>query len=391
MAGIQTIPREDFGGSLGQALAGGFQQGFQGGLERQYAQAQKQQKASSLQSALTKAQATYDDTTLSPEQKLVRLYKDLPDHPEVAQAIGQQMAATTKASQPKAPKQPPLSERQVPAEVTQGIQQIVDANPAASADELLLKMDQAGIPRAYSNQFSENRRRSQDATTKANAKLTSERSKETLPYRTEVAEKAGAARTGIENKERLMELIDTGNLDDPTFAAISEALPLNLGKRLLSPETVEYKAGLIEEFGDLRRLFQGQTRVKEIELLEQKIADLYLTDEQKKRILKSRVGALQADVLKADVTAEVERDLPNAGIGQFTKEVERRYKMALKEVADTTIDEQKSIIKEAEEQRKKPLSSADPNDAQILRQILKEADDDLEKAREIAKKKGYRF
>ena len=192
-------------------------------------------------------------------------------------------------------------------------------------------------------------------------------------------------------KKKLLELIDTNNLDDPTYAAVAEALPLNLGKRLLSPETYWNNVGLIEEFGDLRRLFQGQTRVKEINLLEQKIADLYLTDEQKKRILKSRINALNGDVLRSDIAAELEKELPNAGIGEFTKELEKRYKDQMKTIANTTIDEQKAIIKEAEDLRKKPLEASNPNDAQILRQILQEAGGDKEKAREIAKKKGYRF
>ena len=87
---------------------------------------------------------------------------------------------------------------------------------------------------------------------------------ETLPIRKEISEKADLARRGIENKEKLLDLIEKGDINDPTYATLAEAIPLNLGKRLLSPDTVEYKAGLIEEFGDLRKLFQGQTRVKAI-------------------------------------------------------------------------------------------------------------------------------
>ena len=51
-------------------------------------------------------------------------------------------------------------------------------------------------------QFAENRRRQQDADTKANAKVGAEKAKETLPIRKEIAEKGMAARAGIENKEK---------------------------------------------------------------------------------------------------------------------------------------------------------------------------------------------
>lgn len=386
---IQSIPRKDTGGDLGRALGGGLQQGFNMGLERQYAQAQKQEEQSRLRAALGDAEKIYNDVSKTTAQKRIGLAQALQNYPEHAKQLTQplnELELEETKNKGKPPAGGHLAQPVDPAMVAK-IKQFIQANPDADSNTLALGLADLGVPPDIASPYVENARR----TAESNARGFSEKSKETLDYRKEAAEKGESARAGIENKERLMELIDTGNLDDPSYAAIAESLPLNLGKRLLSPETVEYKAGLIEEFGDLRRLFQGQTRVKEIELLEQKIADIYLTDEQKKRILKSRVGALEADVLKADVTAEVERDLPNAGIGQFTKEVERRYKMALKQVADQTIDEQKAVIKEAEDRRKTPLDLNDPQSAEIVNQILKEAGGDPKKAEQIARKKGYKF
>ncbi len=101
---------------------------------------------------------------------------------------------------------------------------------------------------------------------------TREMRKETLPLRQEIINSANLARESIRNKSHLVEIIDKGNLDDPTWAIIAENLPFNLGKRLLSNDTVEYKGGLVDEFGDLKNIFKGATRVKEVEIYENKLA-----------------------------------------------------------------------------------------------------------------------
>lgn len=240
-----------------------------------------------------------------------------------------------------------------------------------------------------------NRRKEKDKlereTIKGNEKKAAELRKEILPYINEISTKADLARNGIENKEKLLDLIENGDINDPTYAALAEALPLNLGKRLLSKDTVEYKAGLIEEFGDLRKLFQGQTRVKEIELLEQKIADLYLTDEQKKAILKSRMNALRSDILREEAAREIEEIGKPMSLLQFKNKVNKKYNEKMKDLSNTVIDEQKSIIQNAENRKKLPLDYNDPDDKEIINQILHEAGGEVKKAERLAKEKGYKW
>lgn len=212
---------------------------------------------------------------------------------------------------------------------------------------------------------------------------------ETLPLRSEIANKAKAASEGIQNKEQLLQLIKTGKIDDPTYATLASSLPLNLGKRLLSPETVQYKAGLVDEFKDLKNIFAGATRVKELEILEEKIADLYMTDEQKETILKSRINALRSDMIKAETAAEMESEGKFYGILQFQNELEKRAKPKLEALFNRTLDEQKAAFKDAENLKKIPLSMDDPEHSQIIEQIYQEAGKDPKKAEALAKKKGY--
>lgn len=213
--------------------------------------------------------------------------------------------------------------------------------------------------------------------------------KETLKRRDEISSRASVARQAITEQEDLLNLIGTGNIDDPTVATILDNIPMNLGRRFLSPETTEYKAGLVNGYRALRNIFQGQTRVKEIELLEDKIADIYLTDEQKKGILRSSIKTLNVDLLREEVAAEIEEQFPNLGLLQFNKKVEEKLKPRLNALADRVIDEQKALIQDAENRKKIPLDYDDPEGRQILEQLVKEAKGDQKKTRELAKKKGY--
>ncbi len=293
------------------------------------------------------------------------------------------------STRPTKEKEPPLTAKKVPPETSRKINKILADNPNASSDKLRSIMDEEGVEPVYSNPYTENRRRTEEQGAKSKEERTRELRQETLPMRKQLAEKAFAAQKGIENKEQLLDIIERGDVDDPTFAAIAESLPLKLGKRLLSNDTVEYKAGLVEEFGDLRNIFQGQTRVKEIELLEEKIADLYLTDDQKKAILKSRINALKADTIRAEVAQEIENE--PYGVLQFQQELDKRVKPRLEGLFNQILDEQKSIIQNAENKKKVALDFNDPDDKKIADAIIKEARGDRNEARKLAKKKGYTF
>jgi hypothetical protein len=388
---IQTLsPKISSGSMLGQAVGQGLQSGIQQGFEQQRQQRMQQQQKSLLNQAFTEAQQVYANPNLSPEEKQIGLYKALHRNPEVAKALVDQQLKQQQIQSASNKPQGGITGQPIPPNVSNAIAEVIKNNPKATSDELGVLMGEKGIPTVFSNPYIENRRRTQEQVEKTKEGRRESLRKETLPFRTKYAEKSSAAQKGIENKEQLIRLIKSGDINDPTYAAIAEALPLNLGKRLLSPETVEYKAGLVEEFGDLRNIFQGQTRIKEIDLLENKIADLYLTDEQKLAVMNSRLRALKADIIRAEAASELE-DREDLGVLQFEKEVEKRSKPKLEALFNSIIDEQKSIFENAEKRKSLTLDPNDPDDLVILNQILKEARGDKSKARKIASEKGYKF
>lgn len=213
---------------------------------------------------------------------------------------------------------------------------------------------------------------------------------ETIPMKQKIAEDAQSAVQSIQNKEKQLEMVESGELNDPTFATVMDMLPGKLGRRFLSPKTVEYKASLVDEYKDLRAIFQGQTRVKEIELLEDKIADTYYTDDQKKAIIKARIAAADSAVIKAEVAAEIDQESPNLGILEFTKELNKRMKERLQTTSNQVIDMLKNVQNEADVMKSRPLDVGNPQDAQIMKQILEEAGGDVSKAYKLAAKKGYK-
>lgn len=371
---VFQIPTFDLGAALGQGVAGGLQQ--LGQRQQQVAEAER------LRQALGQ---------LTPEQlqDQLELYKAIPERPDIAQAIysgeTERLKATTKTPEGGLTGQP------TPPQVSQAIGQIIKQNPEASADELAIQMDEAGIPRAFSNSYIENRRRQEEAQEKRKSKVESEVRKEVAPIKQKIAEKATAAQDAIQRKEELLNRVETGNIDDPTYAAVMESLPLKLGERFLSNDTVAYRSSLIDEFGDLRQLFQGQTRTKELDILEKKLPGIYLTDSQKKQIIKARINSLEGDMLKAEIAEEVENEKPNLGILQFEREVNRRLKPRLKELADRTIDEISDAIDDAERIKNYELDVNRPSDKEIMNQILKEANGNPDKALKIAKEKGYKI
>lgn len=409
---VQILPKiESFGSSFGKNLGSGISEGYSEGqkLKKKYAElAKENEEAKKLDIDLSgfvdpdtrklilseglkgHAKKRESGEELQRNESVIR---DLEEkrglEKDSLKAYIHDPKMAEQISRPSKPSKPSIGSEPVPKKVSSEINRILKENPTASSDELRIKMDEADIPPTYSNPYTENRRRTEEQGAKSSEDKTRALRQETLPVRTQLANKAMTAAQGIQNKEHLLNLIDKGDIDDPTFATLAESLPLKLGKRLLSNDTVEYKAGLVEEFGDLRNIFQGQTRVKEIELLEEKIADLYLNDEQKKSILKSRINALKADMIRAEAAIELE-DKP-LGILQFNQELEKKAKPKLDALFNQILDEQKSIIDNAEKRKQLPLDANDPEDQQVIDQILKEAGGDFKKAEKLALRKGYKF
>lgn len=146
--------------------------------------------------------------------------------------------------------------------------------------------------------------------------------KDTEKYRTKIADNASYARKTIQNKKQQMELINKGDINNPLVLWATDKLPGAIQNKLLSTDTQLYKSGLFEEFGVLKQMFPGQIRVKEIELLEDKLATLDKSDEAKKKILEVGIQKAKEDIIMQKAAAKVEKEFPDLPLLQFQEKVD---------------------------------------------------------------------
>lgn len=426
---VTILPqKKNLGSSIGQSLGAGFQQGMSDQLDRTHKEHDEMKQTSKLREALINADKIFSDPNIPQQQKFIGLQQALAGHPEVAKQImghlhkQQQLedtrnlnnqtlrtieqqrglqenslqgdpAIAANVTKPIPQKAPPggLTGQPVPQEVSNQIGDILQRYPTANSDELKLQFDKANIPPAFSSSYVENRRRQDESRANSKENILSENRKQTLPLKQEIIERANIARESVKNKSHLIDLINKGDINDPTYATFLESLPFNLGKRLLSNDTVEYKSGLVDEFRDLKNIFQGATRVKEVQIYENKLADLYLDDSQKKAILASRIDASKADIIKEEAAQEIEEKYPDISALQFNKKVNDLAKEKMNNLFDSVWGKQKDILDQAEKRKSIPLDINDPEDYKIMNQIFLEASGDAKKALELAKKKGYKI
>lgn len=345
-----------------------------------------------LQQQFQLEQQAQQEKTQKNESRLVqKLLKgeELTDQ-ELENARPELQIAAFKARQPKAAPGG-LAGQAVPNDVVNKIEEINKKYPNATSGERKALYDKAGIYPAASQPYVEIKQKEEELAVKKESKTQSDLSKEVGPLKQKIIERGNAARESIANKENLMDLVNRGNLTDPTVAAFLDNLPFNMGKRFLSDDTIEYKGGLVDNFRDLKTIFNGPARVKEIEIMENKIPDIYLTDSQKKQLLKSRIDISKIDLAREEAAAEIEEKMPNISALQFNREVEKKTQQKMDLIGKYVLGEQKAIIDAAERKKQLPLNLNDPDDKEIIGQIMREAKGDVKEAEKIAKQKGYRW
>ena len=250
-------------------------------------------------------------------------------------------------------------------------------------------MDQAGIARAYSNSFVENRRRQNESTEATARTVNTENRKNVSDYTLNIMNKADAARESLIDKRNQIDLIETGNINDPTVVTAATNIFGQFADRFLSDDTIKYRGGLINNYKDLRTVFSGPTRVKEIELLEEKVPGLHLSDSQKLGLLNAQIPLLNKDILMEDAVGIVLDNPNNQNLSpyEFRKKVRTAFDELSKNAFDTFISESNRILDEAKESNK-TLSMSNPSDAKIVREIYMEAGQDQDKAKKLAAKRG---
>jgi len=289
---------------LGGAIQG-FGQTFFPQLEQMRTQhLQRQQEAqqkSMLNQALTEAQKVYSDPNLSPEEKQIGLFRALSNRPEVAKVLGEQLISQQKAMQPKSPPGG-LGGQPVPQEVSGAIQNVLDKNPEASADQLKAAFDAVGLPPAYTNPYVENRRESSKKVYEPESeKLEAKRQAE---YADRVVKEYNAAFTENMRLDKQEELSKSGELSTPLMVKTldSMGLPLSI---LGNPLTEEYAKVEADYVRDVSQVFPGQIRNFEIVSYMKTIPSLLNSDEGKRAIIRNRRILNQGKIIEYNAYKDI--------------------------------------------------------------------------------------
>lgn len=168
--------------------------------------------------------------------------------------------AMTERQRANAPKASPggLSGQPVPQEISQSIPGILNANKDANADDLAQALDQAGIPRAYSNSYIENRRRQDEAAPKnamEERKIKLKESGESKDYYDNLVKSSDTASRVLNSAKVAEQSLRKKDLGPTTLLNLFKNTPL---KGLFeSPESAVFELATKEFMGSAKEVFGG--------------------------------------------------------------------------------------------------------------------------------------
>lgn len=322
MPQFQLLPENpSFGAQLGRALGGGIGEGLQNGLAQFHSQKQNKEQGKALAQAIGKPELGDLFAQVGPEYGKILLKEigaeNLADSIAKIQGI-QEPKNQKNLSSVSSPLQMNVTEKITPNETTISEKELIQ--PPQKSREEIFKEEYKNAPssqkkellRAYQeqNKFEEEKRKTG--------------LKDTQKIRQEYATEAKSAHKALESKDRMLKLIEKGDLSNPLVAGVANFLPKGFRESLLTNDSLAYESALFDEFGVLKGMFPGQIRTAEITLLEPKLASLFKNDEAKKQILKQGMEASRVALIKGKKAAEVEKEMPWLTTNAFEEEVNRR-------------------------------------------------------------------
>lgn len=342
MPTLQLLPRapgfgEQLGQSLGQLLGTAAGGTIGSKLQSHFQQKTNQKSGMALAQALGKPELAPLLSSLTPEQQKIVISEIGAD--TLAENLSQ-MQGLTKSQPPPESFSPKKDKKKIEEEVTpkekiveeEKIEPIKPPGGMISDEEFIELYKKT--PAKHKQALLKERQQEKDRFEKQK----STGLKDTQKIRTEYAQESKAARKSLENKERMLEMIEKGNLSHPILAGVANWLPKGFRESLLTTDSLAYESALFEEFGVLKGMFPGQIRTAEIRLLEPKLASLYKNDEAKKEIISVAMEAGKKAMIRGEAAAEVEKEAPWLTAVQFEEEVEKRARKKEEKLGEEIVD-----------------------------------------------------
>jgi hypothetical protein len=316
------------GPSVGQAFGKGLENAILPSLQR-YNERQENnqiqaQQTSQLRDALTQANHIYSNPNLSPQEKYIGLNKALAAHPEMAKEVSanfqkQQLQQDQQKQQKDAlraiekyrqlpegqleglesqpgianqltkPQQAPggVTSQAVPYQIAKNIENILSKNPNSSAEDLQVKMTNAGIPPIYTNSFIETRRRDEEGRRQKESdaeKQDYSSFKDNKEYVDKILNGYEAYKRDSTVLNQMQQLVQNGQLPSPILVKTLEKLGIPIGA-IENADAEQFDKLSQELVKNIQGTYGSRILQSEVASFMKSIPSLVNSEEGKKRLV----------------------------------------------------------------------------------------------------------
>lgn len=228
-----------------------------------------------------------------------------------------------------------LSGQPVPPQITSALMDVVNNNPAATADQLALEFDKAQIPRAFSNSYIENRRR-QDETKAGNEREDKKLSrneelqfhKESEKYDQDLLKKTGLAKKQFDTIKSIENAVNSGNVNPSSLSNIFKGLGKigdKISEALLNKDEATLLSSIPQLLEGWKEVFGVRLTDADLSLLQDKLPSIGKSQKANQAVLNVIKKYGEMTLLRGKIAEEIKQKNGNLRPLGFSSLVERRF------------------------------------------------------------------
>lgn len=226
-----------------------------------------------------------------------------------------------------------LSGQPVPMETSQTIGKIIRSYPNASSDELALAFDEANIPRAYSNSYIENRRRSDESGARTTTEDRREQRREQLAfhkesekYDEELLKQSKAAKKQKETIKDISKAVNSGKIKPSSIASIFKGFGKigdKISDALLTGDEATLSSSIPQLLEGWKEVFGVRLSDADLKILQDKLPSISKNPEANRAILKILDKYSEMTLLRDSIAKDIKKkngDLRPLGYADLIEE-----------------------------------------------------------------------
>lgn len=290
-----------------------------------------------------------------------------------------------------------LAGQAVPQEISVSIPKILEATKEANADQLAIALDKAGIPRAYSNSYIESRRRQDEAKANQNQARESDFFKSNLARSSKIKDRADKIAETLPQKRTAINLMnDAISNKDLSFWSRDNLAEITGIEGLRSPEGAIFKTAGKEYFlGSIAR-----AGARPNQWIEQQIADMMTKVGRSTEANLSVARALENELDLEEATVRLTEEISDRLLAEGDYSQSKLGSILNKELSSYAERKQQELfndlraiksIGENSPQKFHKVEKGTPVSRVVAQAILRQFNNDPEKASQEAIKLGYTF